>query len=228
MRPRAAQLSAALKTAAVALLGLACSIGLSGCFIPVAIGGAVESYKKDSKHWVDPETDVLDGKTYAVVATAGRMIQADHPALLDNIILRFQQRLAQAGIGTGQVDTADLLKFLYNRPDWVARPLGDLAKDLGVDALVFVEITEFRLQDPGNQYLWNGVAAGNVQVIHADPILGEQQVFLRAVRVKFPDKDGFGPNDFSAAQISSVLLARFMDRASWPFYRHEEPYYPEY
>lgn len=228
MRPRAAQLSTALKTAAVALLGIACSISLSGCFIPLAIGGAVESYRKDSKQWIDPETDVLDGKTYAVVATAGRMIQADHPELVENVIARFQQRLAEAQIGKGQVDTGDLLRYLYNRPEWVARPLGDLAKELGVDALVFVEITEFRLQDPGNQYLWSGVAAGNVQVIHADPTLGDQYVFQRAVRVKFPDKDGFGPNDFSAVQIRSVLLARFMDRASWPFYRHEEPFYPEY
>jgi hypothetical protein len=205
-----------------------CACTLSGCFIPLLVGGVAENIKKDTTHSVKAEYDGLQGKTFAVVCTADRMIQAEHGGLIETVIKRFHDRLHAAGVGTGHSDTAELVHYLYNHPDWYARPLPDLAKELGVDMLVFVEITEFGLHDPGNQYLWNGVAAGTVQVIDANDTLGGQYAFQRGVRVKFPDKEGFGPADFTATQVSSALLTRFMDRASWPFYTHEEPWYPEY
>ena len=42
------------------------------------------------------------------------------------------------------------------------------------------------------------------------------------------DDEGYTPADFSEPQIAAVLQSRFIDRASWLFYEHEEPYYPDY
>ena len=72
------------------------------------------------------------------------------------------------------------------------------------------------------------VAAGMVRVYETDSVLPEQPSFERGVAVKFPDKMGYGPDDYSQVAVSSTILKRFVDRSSWLFYTHEEKYYPDY
>ncbi len=59
-----------------------------------------------------------------------------------------------------------------------------------------VELQEFRLHDPGNQYLWNA-AIGTVGVIESDGLVPENYVFEKIVSVKFPDKQGTGPLEYT-------------------------------
>ena len=107
-------------------------------------------------------------------------------------------------------------------------PRGELAKELGVERLIVVEVIEYRLTEPGNQYLWDGVAAGTVGVIEADTSISDEFAFEKSVRVTFPDKQGYGPSDFSRQELTTALALRFLDRVTWPFYNHQEPYYPKY
>ena len=73
-------------------------------------------------------------------------------------------------------------------------------------------------------HLWT---LGSVCYFQGD-LAGAALAFQRAVRVAFPDGTAYGPDDYPRAVVSAALASRFVDRASWLFYEHEEPYYPEY
>lgn len=200
---------------------------LGGCIIaPI-----VENYKRTSTHEVKAQYTKLQDKTFAVIVSAGRGIETEVPGTSDTMLERISFRLAQPDVGaSGVVPPLTVIKTLYDRPQWQAMTYQELAKDLlgGVDRLVFIELEEFRLTEPGNDYEWAGVAAGRVLVVESDGIDPNQIVFEKYVSVKFPDKAGLTPENIQGNAIASTLMMRFVDRASWLFYDHQEPYYPEY
>lgn len=214
----------------LALTGLMalCTLGLPGCIIGTVIGGAVENYKRDSTHAVEGEYAGLTGKTFAVIVTGDRSIEADHPGLLATLTDRITERLRANAGASGCILARPLLEYLYDNPRWASRPPGDLLKDLGVDRLIMVELQEYRLNDPGNQYLWDGAAAASVSVLEAESALPDEYAYNNLVQVKFPNKQGIGPNEVSKDVVKSALVGRLVDRATWLFYTHQEPYYPEY
>ncbi len=221
------QKHSAAALAALVMAAVAC--GGSGC---AAVGGAIENYRRSSTKSVDAEYTGLAGKSFAVVVSVDRSVQSDYPTLVEELTRRVTDRLSastnepRAG---GFVPSNDVIKYQYNRPGWAALPPSELAEALGgVDRLIFIELYEFRLNDPGNQYLWDGVAAGTVAVAETDSPLPDVYVFEKTVQIKFPDQGGYGPNEMNASLVGSVLIQRFVDRSTWLFYTHEEPYYPDY
>lgn len=214
-------------------LSVACAFSvLGGCAIPALIGGMAESYKKTSTHEVKPETNVLDGKSFAVLVTADRSIEETAPGLSATLVARITQALASpnndAGT-TGVVPPSMVIQYMYDHPGWRAKSMEDLAKDLGgVQRLVFVEVSEFRTSEPGNKYLYDGVAAGSVAVVEADSNLADYYTFERTVLVKYPDQQGHRTEEIPVAAVRTELMRRFVDRVVWPFITHQEPYYPKY
>ncbi len=170
---------------------------LPGCQIGAIVGGMVESYKQESTHEVKAEYTGLGGKDFAVVVSADRMIQAEQPDLVQYLTGKLTERLsANTNVPrpSGFVPAADVLRYIYAHPGWASRPMSDLAKDLGgVKRLVYVEMDEYRLHQPGNQYEWDGVASGTISVIEVDSALPDDFAFQRQINVKFPDKSGMGP-----------------------------------
>lgn len=212
--------------ASTAMAATAC-LSLSGCILaPI-----VENYKRTSTHEVKAQYTKLEDKTFAVVVSAGRGIETEAPGVPDEMLVRISYRLSQPEVGAaGVLPPRTVVKMLYDRPQWQAMTYQELAKDLlgGVERLVFIELEDFRLTDPGNDYEWNGVAAGRVLVVESDGIDPNQIVFEKYISVKFPDKSGWTPQTMQQNLVVSTLLSRFVDRASWLFYDHQEPYYPEY
>lgn len=214
-----------VRTAACAAVASASLLPLTGCTL---IGGMAESYKQNSTHAVPAEYTGLTGKSVAVVVIADRSIEADFPGISATLIERFNERIRQFCNPSKAFPSVQLVQFLMNNPQLMVRPRSELAAELGVERLVIMEIQEFRLNDPGNQYLWEGAAAAQVSVIEADGPLPDDNAFSRAVRVGFPDQKGIGPEQFGRDVVSSELLRRVLDRSSWLFYEHQEPYYPKY
>jgi len=212
-------------TATLSLVGLLVSTS-GGCAL---VGGMAAVYQETSTKTVPAEFVGLEGKSFAVIVAADRSLQGEHPGLLEAVTVRMTERLAastnlpRAG---GFVPPADVLSFQYNNAGWEARPRAELMESLGkVDRLIFVDILDYRLHEPGNMYQWDGVAAGTISVIGRGT---ETALFQRNVTVRFPGKAGIGPDDLNRTQVTSGLLSRFIDRSTWLFYSHEEPYKPEY
>jgi hypothetical protein len=217
------------------VLGLALAGGTllqSGCAIPALIGGMTESYRRTSTKEVKAETDVLEGKSFAVLVTADRSIEEAAPGISATLVSRITQILADpkndAGT-TGVVPPSMVIQYMYDHPGWRAKSMEDLAKELGgVQRLVFVEVSEFRTTEPGNKYIYDGVAAGSVAVVEADSKLADYYSFERTILVKYPDEQGRRPEEIPEAAVRTELMRRFVDRVVWPFMTHQEPYYPKY
>jgi len=218
-----------LRLAASACLLITGVFVLPGCEL---VGGAIDNYKRDSTHEVKGEYRGLEEKSFAVVVAVDRSIQAEHPGLVDFLTAKMTERLSAQGNvprAGGFVPADQVLKYLYNNPSWPTRPMADLAKALGgVQRLVYVEIVEYRLHEPGNAYEWEGVASGRISVIESDSPIPDDYAFDRTVAVKFPDKSGIGRDQIDRSTATSALAGRFIDRATWLMYDHQEPYYPEY
>jgi len=202
---------------------------LAGCQL---VGGMVENYRKDSTHKVEAEYIGLAGKSFAVVVQADRAIQGEHPGLVEFLSSRIADRLADPAnspAAAGFVSPADVASYQARNPSWAGKAPSELAKDLGgVSRLVMIEMIEYRLNEPGNPYEWDGVAAAIVSVVEVDSPAPDEPSFSRTMTVKFPGKKGFGPDQMSRQTVTSALAGRLVDRVSWLFYAHEEPYYPEY
>ncbi|MHC4976776.1 MAG: hypothetical protein ACYTF7_09245 [Planctomycetota bacterium] len=212
----------------LALVAMVCGSLLGGCWIPTMAGMMAESYKRTSTRPVEAEYVGIDGLTFAVIIAADRVIQTNAPDLVPQMTNSITERLRLQSGATGYVPGPVVLQFQYANPGWAAMTYSELAQQFGVDRLVYVDLYEHRLYETGNSYLWDGQMAGTVGVIEADGAFADDFAFSRDIAVRFPDGTGFSPKDYSALQVDTVLRTRFLDRVTWPFYLHDEPYYPDY
>lgn len=194
-----------------------------GCTIFGFGAMAIEEYRKTRSHTEEAAYTGLTDKNFAVLVSADRMIQANYPEIVPQVAVAMSSRLAENVNAAGYVPGSAMLTYQYNHPSWPSRSYGEIAEELGVERLVVVDIQEFRLNDPGNAYIWDGVAAATVAVVEADGPFPDDIAHEHFVHVTFPDSGGYGPEDFSRIQMLSVLKSRFIDRATWPFYDAEVP-----
>jgi len=157
-----------------------------------------------------------------------RVIEASHPGLAAHLTGSISENLVANAGASGYVPAPNLLNYLLQHPEWVAHPISDLAKTLDVDRLIYIDLYEYTLHEPGNSYLWAGSASGSVAVIEADSPYPDEFAYQMPISVQYPDQMGFGPSELSKQQVSSVLSSRFINRSSWLFYLHDEAYYMDY
>lgn len=217
-----------------ALLSLSLLSGvalLPGCVVGALIGGMAESYKENSTRAVSAEYEGLRGKSFGVIVTGDRVLQGTDPSLFPRLTNRITGRLVDptSNLGaTGVIPPVVMLEFQLSNPDWIAWSYEKITEHLGVDRLIFVELIEYRLNEVGNSYLWDGLAAARVGVVEADGMLPNEFSFTKTVQVPYPSEKGMSPADISESQVRAGLEQRLIDRITWSFYEHQEPYYPDY
>ncbi len=218
--------SCSARSIAVVSLLLAC-VTASGCNI-VGFFGAIEAERRRSGTiTVERVYDGLEAERVAVIVDVSREIDMVSPqiapAILGEIIARLQ---ANAGVES-IVPARDIQRVLYDEPGLLDRTFDEIAARFDVERLVIIQLDEFRLAEPGNEYVWSGQAAGNLLVIEADSYLEDDVRLEQYVNVTFPDQPNTTIDDLSAEDVASQLLWRFANRSSWFFYDHKERY-PEY
>lgn len=195
--------------------------------VPALAGCAIAPFLRSSelhgsKDIAAKYTD-LAGKSFAVVVAADRNIQATFPMLVPQVTTTVSDRLKEQVGASGWVPPSDVLGFQYQHPQWNTWTLHRLADELGVDRLIFIDIQEFRLHEPGNEYLWNGAATALVGVVEGDSDVTESFTFSEPINVRYPTKEtGLSPAQTSWTDMQVILAKRLVDRASWLFYEHEE------
>lgn len=195
---------------------------LSGCIIGAAIGGMAESAHRTGKHEIEAEYTGISGHSFTVVVSANRLIEAQNPGITARLTQRINDRLIQNANPSHAIPSTDLLTVLYNTPQWIAMPKGEVAEMLGVERLVVFEIIEYSLHEPGNQYIWDGTGAGIVTVYESDSGFPDDPVFEKVISTKFPDSTGFMRTDIPENAVTSELSNRLINRVAWLFYTHEE------
>ena len=151
----------------------------------------------------------------------------EHPSVVSNLSANVAVRIRQYVKDATVLPPATVINWQYRTPQWRALPYGEVAKELGVERLVYIDLYEYRLNPTGNSYLWDGVSGGNVGVIEADGLAPDEFVFTTNIVTKFPDKEGIGKESARAEDIERGLLTLFIQRTSWLFYRHIEDKYPK-
>lgn len=211
----------------LALAGLAFT--QAGCALMGVVAIAAKGIEESTPKHVYADYPGLQGKSFAVLVSADRALQAEYPQLVLEITRRVNEMLIgdaeNPGAGaTGYVPTNDVVIFTARNPGWPIRLREQLAKDLGSpDRLIIIEVTEFRLREPGNQYLWDGMAGATLSVVETDGPAPDEATYQRSVRVKFPDDSARGPGDMSGALVASALVQRLSNRIAWLMFDHTEP-----
>lgn len=201
------------------LLLAALAAPLQACQIA---GVIADTYQRTGSSEVYAEYEGLDGKSFAVFIAADRVIQAQAPRLVPRLTTAITAQLVANTGATGYVPAPLVLDYQYSNPSWPARTYSKLGEDLGVDRIIFIDLYEHRLNERGNSYLWQGVIAGNLGVSEIDGAFPDDFAYTKGVSVRFPDDEGYGPDDYTAQQITAVLERRFTNRCAWLFYDHEE------
>ncbi|MGD9692825.1 MAG: hypothetical protein AB7G17_05495 [Phycisphaerales bacterium] len=207
---------------------LLCATWLGGCAIAELAGGMAESYKRSSTHEVKADYTGLTGKTFAVVVSVDRVVLSERPELAGSLIVAISERLKENTGASGYVQPLRVIEFMSTNPRWAIMTPADLMKEFGVDRLIYVEVLDFRLHEPGNRYLWDGLASATMGVLEAESGLADEYAFRRQVSVAFPDQKGITPTDLTENVVATRLQTRLVDRIVWVFYDHQEPYYPTY
>lgn len=199
-----------------------------GCTLVGFIGALEANRRQNTPVQVEAAYTGLDDRSFAVVINASRQVQSDYPGVVEQLSASIATRIRDNTYPSGWVPPDRVLLFQARNPGWVAMSAGDLADEFDVQRLILIDLDTFSLNDPGNPYLWAGVAAGQVSVFENDDELSRDFAYKTGVRVTFPDGEGFGPGQIPESTVQLALMKRFVDRASWLFYDHEEQYEPDY
>ena len=209
--------------AAVLLAGMLAS---AGC-IAGAVGAIGQQIERGKKLEVPAAYDGLEGRTCAVIVNADYATLVEHPSVVKNITANVAVRIAKHVKDATVLPPATVLTWQYKTPQWRAMPYGEVAKELGVDRLVYIDVYEYRLNPTGNSYLWDGVAGANIGIIETDGLAPDEFVYSTNIVSKFPDKEGVGKESARREDIERGLLTLFTSRTSWIFYDHIEDKYPQ-
>jgi hypothetical protein len=198
-----------------------------GCALGKLVGGMAQNYEYQKKIEVLPRYAGLENRSIAVLVEADLSTLYEHPTLVATITDNVSRRIAREVPGARVVPTQMVLQWQYRTPQWNAMPYGEVAAALGVDRLVHIDLYEFRLNPPGNSWEWDGLCAANVGVIERDSYDPDSFIDTFTVESRFPDITGVDRQSATPAAIQTGVLARFVERTAWLFYRHEEPKYPD-
>jgi len=218
--------ASALRVARVAGL-LLIPVVAGGCAVGSLIGGMMQNAEYQKQIEVLPKYDDLEGRTVAIIVDADMATLYQFPDLVDKITGGVTMRIGRDVPNVSVLRPQDVLAWQWRTMQWNALTYGEIAEQLGVDRVVYIEIYEYRLNPPGNQWLWDGVAAARVSVIERDGF--DPDAFAETVDViaKFPDIEGVDKTGATAYQIEMGLLADFIKRCAWVFHTHLEPKYPD-
>ena len=207
---------------------LAATVFVSGgCFVANlagAIGGEIERNKKIE---VLAEYEGLENKSVAVIVHADAATLYEFPSVAQTVSGNVAFRIQQNVRGVSILPPAAVSQWQYQTPAWSTLPYGQIADELNVDRVVLVDMYEYRLNPPGNMYLWEGVAAANVGVIERNGLDPDSFAATFDIRVRFPNQEGIGRESASSADIQTGVLTKFVQKCAWLFYTHIEDKYPD-
>lgn len=223
-----------MRTALRRFLGLIAPVGLAlavaapgGCQVAYIVGGMLQNEEYQKQIQVLPKYDGLEGKSVAVVVDADLAVLYEYPQLIEAISSGVALRIGRDVPGASIVRPSDVIAWQWRTPQWNALPVGELPGALNADRVVYIDIYEYRLNPPGNYWLWEGVCAATVGVIEPDSF--DPDMFADSYNVvsTFPHIKNVDRTGASARQIQTGLLAQFIKQTAWLFHEHVEPKYPD-
>lgn len=200
---------------------------MGGCAVAHLAGAMAQEHEYQKLIQVHAEYDGLQNKRVAVIVDADYGTLWEFPLLIEKVAGGVAMQIQKQVPGIIVIHPGQALQWQHSTPQWNAMPLGDICVELNVDRVVLIDMYEFRLNPPGNQYLWEGVAQATIGVIERDGIAMDSFVEEFNILVEYPTISGVDRNAADAETIERGLLLKFIKETAWLFYMHEEPKYPD-
>ncbi|QQE12843.1 hypothetical protein JD969_05095 [Planctomycetota bacterium] len=203
----------------LAIFSLLLVVGLnSGCNI---IGWMAAPYGSDIEE-IDKTAEYtgLEGKHIAVLVAATDDILFRHQDAMLRTSRAMSGRLADNIESLKVMAPSDVIDFQMNNPYWNMSGYANLIDSLGVDAIVVVDLSEYRTHEPGNMYQWKGIVAANVTVAAKNGDVPGQALFSQIIRAEYPEDSKVGVIDSDSNAIQLGMLSIFSRDAAGLFYDH--------
>jgi hypothetical protein len=223
-RNRHKSTSRARLRAAALLLGVAL---MGGCQAGQLVGAMAQADEYQKLVDTPARYNGLENKTVAVLVQADMSTLYEFPDVVSNIAGGVSARLNRDVPGAQVLHPQFVLNWQYRTPQWSVLPYGEICEQLNVDRVVFIDILEYRLNPPGNRYLWEGVCSARVGVIERGSIDPDTFVDTFDITGKYPTKTGITRENAPAHLIQTGVLQDFVTKTSWLFHQHLEPKYPD-
>lgn len=222
---RAATRSIRVLLALAALVAAGPTLG--GCQVAYLIGGMMQNEEYQKQIQVLPKYEDLSGRSVAVIVDADLSVLYDHPQLIEAVTSGVSLRIGRDVPDVRVANPGQIIAWQWRTPQWNAMPYGELPATLGVDRVVYIDIYEYRLNPPGNRWLWEGVCAANIGIIEREGF--DPDMFADSFNVvsEFPTVKNVDRAGANEQQIQTGLLAQFIKQAAWLFHEHVEPKYPD-
>ena len=201
---------------------LAVGMQLGGCNV---LGWGAQVFAPDANSMVNVTAEYrgLDNQKVAVLVDADLATMYQFPTAQLEVCAAVTQQLAGNVPGVTMIDARQVVDFQQRNIYWNTATYSDLAKRLGVTRLVLVELTEYRVNEPGNVNLFRGVMAANLSVAETDSVHPNDLAYSTHVTVAYPPNRSEGVPNADPTTIRKGTLDLFALVAGGKFFDHKEP-----
>ncbi|HIB00883.1 MAG TPA: hypothetical protein EYO31_03090 [Phycisphaerales bacterium] len=211
----------------VLVVTLIASLVIGGCSVFAFIGAGKQAME-DQMLIEKPAEFSLEGKSVAVVIDTDLSVHYEHPGISNVIAEGIAGRIAMYTDGVSVLHPRVVAQWQFETPQWSAMPTTDIARALNVDVVIFIDLHNYSLTPPGNQWLWDGYCSASIGIIEATSYEEDGFVDMYEIQASFPRKIKYLTREESdEATIERGLLAEFIKQTSWLFYLHTEPKHPD-
>lgn len=205
---------------AIPLLCLCALIVLSGCEIFGYVAQGVAP--KQGAVLVKAEYHGLENQKVAVLVDANQQLLFEQPLAQLEVGDAMSRKLAGNVPGITVVDARQVVDFQNRNIYWTTVPYSQIAQRLGVTRLVLIELTDYRLHEPGNVNIWRGVISGNIAVAEADGGRPDDLTYDTTVSVAYPPDQPLGVLKSDQRTMRLATLDLFSRAAAGKFHDHQE------
>lgn len=202
-------------------------LALAGCAVPQLIAAVGHNIEREKKIEVLAKYTGLENRSVAVLVHADHSLLYEYPMVKPNISANIAARIQQNVSGVRVLSPVQVMGWEYQNPTWSSMPMGQVCDMLDVDRIVYVDVYEFRLNPPGNRFLWEAVGVANVSIYERGSLDPDFAVEEFSVTARFPDDRTVTREQRRQEEIEAGIVGRFCQKIAWLFYDHIEDKYPD-
>lgn len=211
----------------LALTAGAALVGSGGCALVYAAGGMAQNFEYQKEIEVLPAYEGLQHRTIAVLVDSDLALRYERPNLVPELAVNISRSIARHVPGARVLPPQHVLQWQYRTPEWNMLPRGEVAQQLGVERVLWVDLQMFRLHPQGNTWIWEGVVEAEIGIVEEGGFDPDEFVDAWRISAVFPDVNSLDRDSASEQSIRMGLEANFIKRTSWLFYSHIEPKHPD-
>ena len=200
---------------------IAIPLCMTGCRDVAGFTANIFGDMREKKYQVDAKYKTLGGHSVAIVVEADQYIHFQNPGAASMLQRAVAAELRLRVPNVTLTDPSQIEKFQKENPYWTTLSYGELLKRLNVQRIIFIDIAEYSLHEPGNANVWRGTARGNVGILEDNAANTSNFTFTESIDAVFPNDSKVGVLNSDDATMQFGLTKRFAALVVGLFYDHE-------